>query len=337
MRLRIMFGTIVFVVVFVSGVSAQTAPPAAQQSQQTQQTSPPQQSTPPDRIRISGDVQASKVIKMIPPVYPQIAKLAHIQGTVVLHAIIAKDGSVEDVQVVSGPPLLLQAAIDAVKQWRYQPTLLNGEPVKIDTAITVVFNLDSTSDSNEPPPTGGEHIVVPVTPIDPQLKANIAKLLDLMHATTMGQDVVKALLQRERPSLVASLPPTAHRDQIVDAYVDKLAALLSSQDFIDRLTALYAKYFSNDDVNALIQFYQSPVGQRSLSVMPQITNESSQIGEDVARENLPRIFQELCKEFPELQGQAKFCGPGTKEKSSQLIERELHPANASLSGARSPR
>jgi protein TonB len=75
------------------------------------------------------------------PVYPPIAKTAHISGTVMLHAVIAKDGSVEDLQYVSGPPLLMKAAMDAVKQWRYQPTQLNGEPVEVDTTISVVFTL----------------------------------------------------------------------------------------------------------------------------------------------------------------------------------------------------
>jgi protein TonB len=60
---------------------------------------------------------------------------------VVLHAVIAKDGSVEDLQYVSGPPLLMKSAMDAVRQWRYQPTQLNGDPVEVDTTISVVFTL----------------------------------------------------------------------------------------------------------------------------------------------------------------------------------------------------
>jgi protein TonB len=81
------------------------------------------------------------MVRQIMPVYPPIAKTAHIAGTVVLHAVIAKDGSVEDLQYVSGPPLLMKSAMDAVKQWRYQPTQLNGDPVEVDTTISVVFTL----------------------------------------------------------------------------------------------------------------------------------------------------------------------------------------------------
>jgi protein TonB len=81
------------------------------------------------------------MVRQVQPLYPQIAKTAHVQGTVLLHAIIAKDGSVQELQYVSGPPLLMKAAMDAVREWRYQPTLLNGEPVEVETTISVIFSL----------------------------------------------------------------------------------------------------------------------------------------------------------------------------------------------------
>jgi protein TonB len=90
-------------------------------------------------IRVGGNVQAAKIMNQVQPMYPAIARTAHISGTVVLHAIIAKDGSVDQLQYISGPPLLMQSAMDAVRQWRYQPTLLDGDPVEVDTTITVVF------------------------------------------------------------------------------------------------------------------------------------------------------------------------------------------------------
>ncbi len=104
-------------------------------------SAPPPPKEAPKRVRVGGNVQQAKMIRMVQPVYPQIAKTAHIQGTVILHAIIAKDGTVQELQYVSGPPLLMRAAMDAVKQWRYQPTLLNGEPVEVDTTISVIFTL----------------------------------------------------------------------------------------------------------------------------------------------------------------------------------------------------
>jgi protein TonB len=92
---------------------------------------PPPPKPTQQRIRVGGNVQSAKMIRQVQPVYPQIAKTAHVSGTVLLHAIISKDGSVQELQYVSGPPLLMKAAMDAVREWRYQPTLLNGEPVEV--------------------------------------------------------------------------------------------------------------------------------------------------------------------------------------------------------------
>lgn len=81
------------------------------------------------------------MIRQVKPPYPPLAKQARIQGTVVLEAIINKQGSVENLRVLTGHPLLIQSALDAVKQWKYKPTLLNGEPVEVVTQVTVNFNL----------------------------------------------------------------------------------------------------------------------------------------------------------------------------------------------------
>lgn len=94
------------------------------------------------RIRQGGNVQAARLINRVQPTYPPLARQARIQGTVRLHAIIAKDGTVQQLEVLSGHPLLVQSALDAVRQWRYQPTLLNGEPVEVDTTVDVIFSLN---------------------------------------------------------------------------------------------------------------------------------------------------------------------------------------------------
>lgn len=93
-------------------------------------------------VRVGGNVQSARLIKHPTPLYPAIAKSARIQGTVVLQAIIGKDGTVQNLKMVStASPLLVQSAMDAVKQWVYQPTLLNNEPVDVITEITVNFTL----------------------------------------------------------------------------------------------------------------------------------------------------------------------------------------------------
>jgi periplasmic protein TonB len=97
--------------------------------------------TPVERIRVASREAEANLIHDVPPQYPPEAGRERIEGTVVLLAVIGKDGSVQDVQVVSGLPLLAQAATEAVNQWRYKPYLLNGVPVEIESRITINFTL----------------------------------------------------------------------------------------------------------------------------------------------------------------------------------------------------
>src|ERR1700731_4918562 len=95
----------------------------------------------PQRVRVSAGVTSGLLVRRVNPNYPPLARQARIQGTVVLHAVISKDGAIENLTLVSGHPMLAPAAIDAVKQWKYKPYLLNGEPVEVDTEVQVNFTL----------------------------------------------------------------------------------------------------------------------------------------------------------------------------------------------------
>src|ERR1700688_1431872 len=95
----------------------------------------------PQRVRVSQGVVSGLKVKDVKPNYPPLARQARIQGAVVLHALISKDGSITGLTLISGHPMLAPAAIDAVKQWRYKPYLLNGEPVEVDTEVQVNFTL----------------------------------------------------------------------------------------------------------------------------------------------------------------------------------------------------
>jgi protein TonB len=99
--------------------------------------------TPAPKPVIVSRIDEGLLIHKVTPVYPQLAQLARQQGTVVMHAIIGRDGGIQQLQVISGPGLLVQAAMDAVRQWRYRPYILNGVPVEVDTQITVNFKLGS--------------------------------------------------------------------------------------------------------------------------------------------------------------------------------------------------
>ena len=94
----------------------------------------------PQRVRVSAGVTSGLKVKDVKPVYPPLARQARIQGTVVLHAVISKDGSITGLNLVSGHPMLAPAAIDAVKQWLFKPAMLNGQPIEQTTQIKVVFS-----------------------------------------------------------------------------------------------------------------------------------------------------------------------------------------------------
>ncbi|MGD1095138.1 MAG: TonB family protein [Bryobacteraceae bacterium] len=103
---------------------------------------PPPQPAASQPLRVGGNIQEAKLIKKVTPIYPQAAKLARIQGTVRFEATISKTGTIRDLRVVNGPMLLIPAATEAVKQWIYRPTLLNGEPTELVTQIDVTFSLN---------------------------------------------------------------------------------------------------------------------------------------------------------------------------------------------------
>jgi periplasmic protein TonB len=95
----------------------------------------------PQKLRVSSGVAQGNLIHDVRPQYPPLARQARIQGTVVLQAVIGKDGSIQNLRIMSGHPMLTQSALEAVKQWRYKPYYLNGEPVEVDTTINVNFTL----------------------------------------------------------------------------------------------------------------------------------------------------------------------------------------------------
>jgi TonB family protein len=102
---------------------------------------PAEDSSPPKRIRVGGNMQATNLIYKLTPKYPPEAKEARVQGTVTMAVTVGSDGKVKDVQLITGPDLLVQSAMEAVWQWVYRPTLLNGEPVEVLTQVDVNYTL----------------------------------------------------------------------------------------------------------------------------------------------------------------------------------------------------
>jgi len=102
---------------------------------------PPPPKKKKDPIRVGGNVQASRLVHRVEPEYPELAKRARVSGMVILQVIVSEGGSVQEVKIVRGHPLLNDAATRAVRQWRYSPYLLNGEPIPVIATVTVNFVL----------------------------------------------------------------------------------------------------------------------------------------------------------------------------------------------------
>jgi protein TonB len=118
----------------VQAQSAAPPPPAPAPPAEASKEAPP-------RMNKGGDVEMASIISKVPPIYPKAAIEAHVEGTVKLHTIIDTDGKVIEATLISGPPMLAQASIDAVKQWRFKPALLKGVPAQVECVFDVSFHL----------------------------------------------------------------------------------------------------------------------------------------------------------------------------------------------------
>jgi periplasmic protein TonB len=124
-----------------AGGSTGTGVPFATEASVIELTPPPPPREPPAPLRVGGLVRAPQKIRDAAPRYPAIAQAAGVQGRVILEAVISEEGAVRDVRVLRSEPLLDDAAVEAVRQWRFTPTLLNGQPVPVVMTVTVAFSL----------------------------------------------------------------------------------------------------------------------------------------------------------------------------------------------------
>jgi protein TonB len=125
----------------VGEMGEKAGPPAGLLSDFGTAAAPVVTTAQPKSFTVSRGVMAGNLVEKQDPVYPAIARAAHIQGTVILSATISRTGTIENLTVVSGSAMLAQAAIDAVRNWRYRPYLLNGSPVAVQTTVNVTFTL----------------------------------------------------------------------------------------------------------------------------------------------------------------------------------------------------
>ncbi len=269
-------------------------------------------------LRVVETVQSANIIHQVVPEYPLVAKTAHISGTVLLHAIIGTDGSVEELSFISGPPLLLKSSMDAVKQWQYRPTLVNGKPVKVDTTVSVVYTLgDNPYGAPIPSNTGQQQSKAsngtstppapPAAAIDPQFRADILHLIEVTHANTRGEESMRKGCESLRPMLMQSMPPTPSHDRIVQSYIDACTALPKSQEFVDAGVTIIAAHLTPEDVKAAIKFYDTPEGQHYLQGTQNMAGELMPAWQRLGVQKAPAILNDLCKQYPELNDESKFC------------------------------
>lgn len=168
--------------------------------------------------------------------------------------------------------------------------------------------------------------------IEPHFKADIKRMIDISHLQDRTKEVSRLRFEQLRPQLIASLPPTPNRDKIVDEYSEKYVRLFLSEDYMNQMVATYAKYLTDDDIKGLIRFYETPAGRHYVAQLPQITADGVQIAHRISEGGAPQIWKELCTEYPELQGQTKFCPQPESEKKSLLTEPALGAPGESIHG-----
>jgi TonB family protein len=305
-------------------------PALAQDSTGSPNAEIPGEAARPSRVTINGNTMAARVTVVVPPVYPKDLQDAHVSGTVIFSATIAKDGSIKELAPLSGPKQLWRPAMNAVKQWRYQPTTVEGVAVEVSTTISIDFT------PGRPPRYEQQGAAMPQTAaaMDPQFRTDILRLIEATHLKDTMRDYGRQMMETMRPSIEDALPQTANRKQIIGEVENKMMNALESEAATDEIIMVYAKYLSDDDVKGAAAFYESPAGQRFNSVSTQMEDDLSQSGEKFALENLDLILKGLCASHPELRGKADFCQKDSHQHSAFQPPHAApsHPHTGAFSG-----
>lgn len=261
-------------------------------------SAPAAEASAPKKIVISAGVAAGQRTGGDMPHYPAIAKAAHIQGTVVLQATIAKEGTIENLRVISGPPMLQAAAMDAVRTWTYKPYLLNGDPVEVETQVNVVFSLpDSDSAaagaSGSASPQGGQvmggELPPGTTPADfappehPITNEQVQELMDLTGMTSLQREMIQQLM----PSIRQAMPP-----YIPDDVLEDFKNRILGGDMQALIVKAYQNHVSTEDAAAMIEFYKTPAGHHAILMMPVLMKELQQDGAQLGQETMIKVFQD---------------------------------------------
>jgi protein TonB len=257
------------------------------------------------RMKLSGDIMEKDLLQKVPPEYPAQALAAKIGGTVVFAALLGRDGSVKQVNAISGQPELIDAATLAVKQWKYKPWKLDGKGVEVETTISVKF---------DPEDPGGAGI------ISPQLRADIEQLFHTMRGKDPAEIAFRESFNELDSRIGGAIPRTSpNREEMFKASEREFVNIMRLPAFKDAAVAIYAKHFTDDEIKAIDQFFQTPAGQHFARESSELNAESAALGRKVAADHIPGVLANLCKEFPELQHDASLCQSSSSSSDGQLI------------------
>lgn len=266
-------------------------------------------SAKPMRMRVAADVP--RAISQTPPVYPQSALDQRVEGKVVLHLIIGGDGAVKEANAMSGPAILAASAVEAVKQWKYEPMRLNVAPVELDTTVTLNFLLGppaTVSVNNRPlgafsteESTLRRQTHPPLPAVDPETAAEIRRLLE---ATGMNKAVVAFFGSHSpgiRALLLKDLPASVDREKVAKRFQEELQKRIASGQVLDVVIPIYAKHFTREEIKSFLAFYESPAGKRYAEEAPSLVSEINNAAAPYWMDTvLPEIFQQMSGEYPEL-------------------------------------
>jgi TonB family protein len=261
------------------------------------------------RMRVAPNVP--KPTSQTPPVYPQTAIDQRVEGDVILHLIINGDGTVKESSALSGPALLIQSAIEAVRQWQYLPVSFNGTPLEMDTTVTVNYVLGPpprVTVNNQPlsafsPEESGlrRQLRPSLATVDADTAADIRRLLELTGMRNVVTAFFGSHLLGIRAQLFKDLPASVDREKVVNRFQDELQKRIASGQVLDAVIPIYAKHFTHEEIKSFLAFYESPAGRRyaqeASSLMWEVNDAGAPYWMDTV---LPEIFKRMADEYPEL-------------------------------------
>ena len=211
-------------------------------------------------IRVGGDIKEPKKITHVPPVYPEIAQAAGIQGVVIIETLIGEDGAVREATVLRPVPMLDQAAIDAVLRWKYTPTLLNGQPVPVIMTVTVTFTLNNASQA-------AQSAAQQVAPDAPETVRFMTASGVEMVPVRVGGEVKEPIKIKHVPPVY---PPDAQRDGLQGVVI--IEATIDTDGTVKQARVLRpASVFEESALSAVRQWKYTPTLVNGVAVPVMMT------------------------------------------------------------------